>query len=135
MARVVSAPTPRPTVEPTPDPTPVAMVNPTPIAVPVRPVAQRIAPSGTVQSAIAAHWPGDDRAILCIVRKETGGTFNPMIRSRHSGGKYWGLFQADPDFRAEYGWSGWGVAEQTAMAWRGFQARQYGPWPTRHGCV
>lgn len=108
----------RPVVTPKPRPAPVQQISYAP---------------GTVQAQLVALWPGDDRVMLCIVAKETGRTWNPNIKSRT--GKYWGLFQADSAFRADYGWAGWGVAEQVAMAWRGYQARGWGPWPTRRGCL
>lgn len=73
-----------------------------------------------------AAWPGDDAKVLRVVACETGRTFNPYIKSRS--GKFWGLFQADPDFRRTYGWSGWEVEAQVAMAWRGFKARGWQPW-------
>lgn len=91
--------------------------------------APRLA-AGSVQARIAAAWPGDDAKVLCLVRKESG--FNPHAKS--AGGTYWGLFQADSGFRATYGWAGWGVGEQVRMAWRGFQARGWQPWPPAAGC-
>lgn len=83
------------------------------------------APTGSVQQRIAAAWPGNDAAVLKVVSCETGGTFNPNIKSKS--GKYWGLFQADPAFRKTYGY-GPSVEQQTAMAWRAFQVRGWRPW-------
>lgn len=87
--------------------------------------------AGSVRARVAAAWPGDDAKALCVVGRETGQTFNPLIRSRT--GKYWGLWQADANFRATYGW-GPSIEQQTKMAWRGFQARGWSPWPTARGC-
>lgn len=116
-------PTPTPTLPPSPPP-------PTPPPAPVSTPASRsrlpAVPQGSVAQRIAAAWPGDDAKVLRVVSCETGGTFNPNIRSRS--GRYWGLFQADASFRAAYGY-GPSVEEQAAMAWRGFQARGWRPWP------
>lgn len=84
----------------------------------------------SVQQRLINAWPGDDQKMLSVVKCESG--FNPTARSkptkRNPEGKYWGLFQADSDFRATYGWAGWGVEEQAAMAWRGYTARGWQPW-------
>lgn len=98
----------RRTPEPTPRPTPKAQ-----------------SPSGSVESRIRATWPGsNDSEAVAVARCESG--LNPNARS--SSGRYWGLYQADASFRRSYGY-GPSVEAQTRMAWRGYQARGWQPWP------
>lgn len=123
LARVALLQTP-PTPDPTPSPAPVPRRGRTSVQGGAQ--APIVVEDGSVQDLIRAYWPGDDAKALAVVRCETGGTFNPTIKSKS--GKYWGLWQADADFRASYGWAGWGVKEQTEMAWRGYQARGWSPW-------
>lgn len=81
--------------------------------------------SGSIQDRIVATWPGDDAKVLRVIKCESN--FNPNARSKS--GKYWGLFQADSNFRAAYGWNSGSVEDQVMMGWRGYQARGWQPWP------
>lgn len=113
-------PTPAPAPDPTPAPTQAPEPPPT-----VQPVSYS---PGSVKARIAETWPGPNVAkVIRLVGCETGYTYDPMIRN--PSGKYLGLFQADADFRATYGWGSASVEDQTMMAWRGYQARGWSPWP------
>lgn len=89
-----------------------------------------------MKARIAAAWPGDDAKALCLVGEETGQTYDPSIKN--PSGTYRGLFQADSDFSQAYASvsdaSSLSVEEQTAMAWRGYQARGWSPWPPAARC-
>lgn len=106
------------------DPIPV---TPRPVVSAPRPptpeprVARGDHPVGSVQSRIAAAWPGDDSWALHIVDCETGGTFDPTIAGQGIAAGHYGLWQFDLGTWAEVGGVGnpinASVEEQTARAW------------------
>lgn len=93
-----------------------------------KPAAKKVTaplPSGSVASRIYAAWPGSNKSEAVAVAK-CESNLNPSARS--SSGRYLGLFQADSSFRRAYGY-GPSVEQQTMMAWRGYKARGWQPWP------
>lgn len=81
--------------------------------------------------ARAKEWASSDAA-RCVSSHEGGVTTN-------TGNGYYGRWQADIGFQLAYGiefYRRWGVASnwpgwaQDVMAYRGYQARGWNPWPT-----
>lgn len=117
----------RPKATTSPHPTPVIRSSPKRSVWPrqtPKPVAKPThLPTGSVPARIAKAWPGtNDGEAVAVAACESG--FNPAARS----GPYLGLFQADASFRRAYSY-GPSVEQQTMMAWRGYQARGWQPWP------
>lgn len=79
----------------------------------------------------AANQPADREVILACIRAHEGGGYTTVSAS----GKYRGAYQMDASFWASYGDGSALTADQASpqsqddAAWRGYQARGYGPWP------
>lgn len=101
-------------------------------------------PKPPVSAPPTAAPSGDFRSrVLTCIRSHEGGGYATVSAS----GKYRGAYQADSDFYSSYAEHPLGpdgkwlyatadkapASIQDDMAWRGFLARKYGPWPPSQG--